>query len=332
MAKKRVTLVQVAKDAGVSPATVSHFLNGNFQKMGGETKEKISLSIKKLGYQVNPVAKSLITGRMHTIGLVLSDSIYDGDGYFEDLYFLHFAKVIKQQLKALGYKIILLDFEEIFMNIQMVDGIIVKATLETEKFMPRLMDLNVPVITVGRHNLSYGAHVLRVNDYQSGQIGVNHLLSRGYDKLVILTYPHGHVPGFDDRLNGASESLQQNGKLPTVITGDMTEAFGYDTVMKLAKGNQLPQALFCLNDISAIGALKACKDLNLSVPDGLAVLGVDDMPTVSELLSLSTIRHPINELAEAASKLMIKSIETDGQRLEPVEEVFPTTLMVRRTS
>lgn len=332
MAKKRVTLVQVAQDAGVSPATVSHFLNGNFQKMGTETKKKISLSIEKLGYQVNPVAKSLITGRMHTIGLVLSDSIYDGDGYFEDLYFLHFAKVIKQRLKALGYKIILLDFEEIFMNIQMVDGIIVKATMDTEKFMPKLMDLNVPVITVGRHNLPYGAHVLRVNDYQSGQIGVSHLLSRGYDKLVILTYPHGHVPGFDDRLNGASETLQQNGKLPTVITGDMTELFGYETVMSLIKNKQLPQALFCLNDISAIGALKACKDLNLSVPEELAILGVDDMPTVSELLSLSTIRHPINELAEAASKLMIESIETDGPRLEPVEEVFPTELMVRRTS
>jgi LacI family transcriptional regulator len=332
MSKKRVTLVQVAKDAGVSPATVSHFLNGNFQKMGAETKEKISLSIEKLGYQVNPVAKSLITGRMHTIGLVLSDSTYDGDGYFEDLYFLHFAKVIKQQLKTLGYKIILLDFEEIFMNIQMVDGIIVKATLDTEKFMPKLMDLRVPVITVGRHNVSYGAHVLRVNDYQSGQIGVNHLLSRGYDKLVILTYPHGHVPGFDDRLNGASETLQQNGKLPTIITGDMTEIFGYETVMNLTKNNQLPQALFCLNDISAIGALKACKDLNISVPDGLAILGVDDMPTVSELLSLSTIRHPINELAEAASKLMIESIESDSQRPAPVEQVFPTELMVRRTS
>lgn len=136
------------------------------------------------------------------------------------------------------------------MNVQMVDGIIVKATMDTEKFMAKLMDLNVPVITVGRHNLSYGAHVLRVNDY-----------------------------------------------------------------------HQLPQALFCLNDISAIGALKACKDLS-----------IDDMPTVSELLSLSTIRHPINELAEAASKLMIESIESDGQRLDPVEQVFPTELMVRRTS
>lgn len=332
MTNKRVTLVQVAKDAGVSPATVSHFLNGNYQKMGVETKEKIRLSIKKLGYQVNPVAKSLITGRMHTIGLVLSDSIYDGDGYFEDLYFLHFAKVIKQQLKVLGYKIILLDFEEIFMNVQMVDGIIVKATMETEKFMPKLMSLNVPVITVGRHNLPYGAHVLRVNDYQSGQIGVNHLLSRGYDNLIILTYPHGHVPGFDDRLNGASEALQQQGRLTTVLTGDMTEQFGYDTVVNLAQSNQLPQALFCLNDISAIGALKACKDLDLAVPKQLAVLGIDDMPTVSELLSLSTIRHPINELAEAASKLMIESIETDGQRLDPVEVVFPTELMVRRTS
>lgn len=330
MVKKRVTLVQVAKDAGCSPATVSHFLNGNFQKMGLQTKEKISLSITKLGYQVNPVAKSLITGKMHTIGLVLSDSTYDG--YFEDLYFLHFAQVIKQQLKMLGYKIMLLDFEEIFMNIQMVDGIIVKATIGTEKFMPKLMDLNVPVITIGRHNISYGAHVLRVNDYQSGQTGVNHLLSRGYYKLVILTYPHGHVPGFDDRLNGASDTLQQNGKLTTVITGDMTEKFGYDTLINLAQTNQLPQALFCLSDISAIGVLKACKDLGLSVPQDLAVLGVDDMPTVSELLSLSTIRHPINELAEAASKLMIQSIESDGQRIEPVEEVFSTELMVRRTS
>ncbi|MDY8026254.1 LacI family DNA-binding transcriptional regulator [Paenibacillus polymyxa] len=330
MAKKRVTLVQVAKDAGCSPATVSHFLNGNFQKMGLQTKEKISLSITKLGYQVNPIAKSLITGKMHTIGLVLSDSTYDG--YFEDLYFLHFAKVIKQQLKMLGYKIMLLDFEEIFMNVQMVDGIIVKATIGTEKFMPKLMDLNVPVITIGRHNLSYGAHVLRVNDYQSGQTGVNHLLARGYHNLVILTYPHGHVPGFDDRLNGASDTLQQNGKLMTVITGDMTENFGYDTVKNLAQTNQLPQALFCLSDTSAIGVLKACKDLDLSVPQDLAVLGVDDMPTVSELLSLSTIRHPINELAEAASKLMIESIESDEQHIAPVEEVFPTELMVRRTS
>lgn len=330
MAKQRVTLVQVAKDAGVSPATVSHFMNGNFHRMRPETREKISDSITKLGYQANPVAKSLITGKMYTIGLVLSNSTYDG--YFEDLYFLHFAKVLKQQLKTMGYKLILLDFDEIFMNIQMVDGIIVKATLETEKFMPRLMDLNVPVITIGRHNLSYGAHIVRVNDYQCGQTGVDHLMSRGYHKIIILTYPHGQVPGFDDRLNGASQAMQEKGNLTTVITGDMTESFGYDTVMQLHSNGQLPQALFCLNDISAIGVLKACKELNLSVPENLAVLGVDDMPTVSELLSLSTIRHPINELALNASELIIQSIETKGEPVQPVDRMFPIELMARHTS
>ncbi|WNS43623.1 LacI family DNA-binding transcriptional regulator [Paenibacillus sp. MMS20-IR301] len=330
MAKQRVTLVQVAKDAGVSPATVSHFMNGNFHRMGPETREKISNSITKLGYQVNPVAKSLITGKMYTIGLVLSNSTYDG--YFEDLYFLHFAKVLKQHLKAMGYKLILLDFDEIFMNIQMVDGIIVKATLETEKFMPRLMDLNVPVITIGRHNLSYGAHIVRVNDYQCGQVGVDHLMSRGYQKIIILTHPHGQVPGFDDRLNGASRSMQEKGNLTTVITGDMTESFGYDTVMQLHANGQLPQALFCLNDISAIGVLKACKDLGLSVPEELAVLGVDDMPTVSELLSLSTIRHPINELALNASELMIQSVEKKEDPGQPMDRMFPIELMVRHTS
>lgn len=330
MAKQRVTVVQVAKDAGVSPATVSHFMNGNFHRMRQETRDKISDSITKLGYQVNPVAKSLITGKMHTIGLVLSNSTYDG--YFEDLYFLHFAKVLKQQLKTMGYKLILLDFDEIFMNIQMVDGIIVKATSETEKFMPRLMELNVPVITIGRHNLSYGAHIVRVNDYQCGQTGVDHLMSQGYQKIIILTYPHGEVPGFDDRLNGASRSLQEKGNLTTVITGDMTEGFGYETVMQLVKNGQLPQALFCLNDITAIGVLKACKDLNLSIPEKLAVLGVDDMPTVSELLSLSTIRHPINDLAKNASELIIQSIETKGESAHPVDRMFPIELMARLTS
>ncbi|KWX88525.1 LacI family transcriptional regulator, partial [Paenibacillus riograndensis] len=287
MAKQRVTLVQVAKDAGVSPATVSHFMNGNFHRMRPETREKISDSITKLGYQANPVAKSLITGKMYTIGLVLSNSTYDG--YFEDLYFLHFAKVLKQQLKTMGYKLILLDFDEIFMNIQMVDGIIVKATLETEKFMPRLMDLNVPVITIGRHNLSYGAHIVRVNDYQCGQTGVDHLMSRGYHKIIILTYPHGQVPGFDDRLNGASQAMQEKGNLTTVITGDMTESFGYDTVMQLHSNGQLPQALYSMHDISAISILTACNELKLSVPEYVCGRIRGDMPTSTLITQLTTL-------------------------------------------
>ncbi|WP_339219249.1 hypothetical protein [Paenibacillus sp. FSL W7-1332] len=74
------------------------------------------------------------------------------------------------------------------------------------------MNLNVPVITIRRHNLSYSSRMLRVDDYLCGQTDVNHLLSRGYQNFVVLTYSHDQVPGFDDRLNGASKALLHSGK------------------------------------------------------------------------------------------------------------------------
>jgi len=326
--KKGVTLAQVAKDAGVSPTTVSFYLNDNFHKMSPETKEKIRLSIEKLGYKVNPLAKGLITGRVHTIGLVWSNNTQE---MFEDLYFMHFAKVIKQQLKRIGYKLMLFDADEILENIEFVDGVIVKATLDTERLMPKMSELNMPIITIGRHNLSYDAQVFRVDDLESGRCGVEHLLSQGYRDIVLLTYPHGYVPGFDDRLNGASQVLKERGFFTKVLNGEMTERFGYQTVVDLARNGQLPQALFCLNDITAIGALRACKELGISVPTKLAILGVDDMPTVAELLGLSTIRHPIDQLAEAACERMVARIdteETDGAG----ERIFPVELVRRETS
>ncbi len=326
--KKGVTLAHVAKDAGVSPTTVSHYLNDNFHKMSSETKEKIRLSIEKFGYKVNPLAKSLITGKVHTIGLVWSNSTQE---MFEDLYFMHFAKVIKQQSKKIGYKLMLLDADEILENIEFVDGVIVKATLDTERLMPKISELNLPIITIGRHNLRYKANVLRVDDLESGRCGVEYLLSKGYRDIVMLTYPHGYVPGFDDRLNGASQVLKERGHFTKVLNGEMTEMFGYQTVVDMARNDQLPQVLFCLNDITAVGALRACKEMDIAVPAKLAILGVDDMPTVAELLGLSTIRHPIDRLAEAACELMVERIDSEADD-GTGERIFPVELIQRETS
>lgn len=330
MSPKKVTLAEIAKDAGVSPTTVSHYVNGNYKKMASETREKINRSIVKMGYHVNPIAKSLITGRKNTIGLIWTNGTQDM--YFEDLYFMHFARILKQELREIGFKLMLLDLTEDLNDMQLVDAIVVKATIDTEKYMPKLCDLNIPVITIGRHNLSYNAYVVRVDDFRSGQEGVEYLISKNYENIIILTYPHGQVPGFDDRLNGASENLRKNGKFTTVIQGNMREGFGYQTVLELADNNQLPQALFCLNDVTAIGALKACKELNISVPSELAILGVDDMPTVSELLDLSTIRHPIEQLAKSAGKHLLEMLETDEKVYGKQEDVLPVQLIERRTS
>lgn len=328
MGKQGVTVSDIAKAAGVSPSTVSLFLNGNFSRMREDTRIRIEKAVEQTHYTVNPIAKSLITGKMDTIGLLWSNE--NENIYFEDLYFMQFAKVVKQKLKELGYRVLLLDPDELFGNIKMVDGVIVKATAETESMISRLCKEKVPTVTLGRNNVNYGAHIVRVDDKQAGRCGIEYLISKGYESILILTHESGVIPGFDDRLNGASEELRKNGRMTTVLNGNMTEEFGYDVVKKLFATQQLPQALFCFNDVTAIGALKACRELNISIPGQLALLGTDDTPTVSELLDLSTIKHPIEELGNTASELVVQAI--NDPNMQKLEKVFPIQLVHRKSS
>jgi DNA-binding LacI/PurR family transcriptional regulator len=92
----------------------------------------------------------------------------------------------------------------------------------------------------------------------------------------------------------------------------------------------LPQALFCLNDIAAIGALKACRDLGIDVPGDLAVLGTDDTPSVSYCLGLSTIRHPIGDLARAVCDTVLRGIDEPEASL--ADTALATILMLRSTT
>lgn len=110
----------------------------------------------------------------------------------------------------------------------------------------------------------------------------------------------------------------------------MSESFGEKVVARQHQSGTLPDALFCLNDITAIGALKAARDLNLAVPKRLSILGVDDTPSVSYCLGLSTIRHPIGDLAKAAAAAVLHGIE------HPLENspgsVLETQIVVRSTT
>lgn len=320
-----MTLTQIAKEVGVSPSIISHYMNGNFSKMSDKTKQKVEAKVKELGYQVNPVAKGLITGKMNTIALLWS--FVNEDLYLEDLYYTHFAKVLKKKLKKQGYKLMLIDEDEFISTLPMIDGIILKATNKSERYMENICNKGINVVTIGRHNLAENAHVVRANDIFSGRQGIDFLLSRGYDDIMLLTYPKKEVAGFDDRLNGASQRLWEEGIPAKVINGNMTEEFGIETVKRLSTMNKLPKAFFCFNDLTAIGIIKGCKEMGLKIPEDIAVLGVDDTPVISELLGLSTLRHPIDELASIAASLVIEKNKDNHYR----DVVLDTILMERET-
>lgn len=131
-------------------------------------------------------------------------------------------------------------------------------------------------------------------------------------------------------MEGAISAAEKLGVSLTIEYGEMSQSFGEEVVARRHRDGSLPHALFCLNDITAVGALKAARDLGLAVPEQLSILGVDDTPSVSYCLGLSTIRHPIGDLAKAAATAVLWGIEHPSQ--EGQGAVLDTKIMVRSTT
>lgn len=326
---RSVTLADVAERAGVSRSTVSLYINGKLHRMNKKTQERIGAAITAVGYTTDPIARSLSTGKTMAIGLAWDASNYDY--YFEDIYFMYFAKMVAQNLKTHGYSLILIDPNDIKSKYKIMDGLIIKATASTWKYVAEAVDLakGFPIVSLGKFFQENRTPSISVNDIEAGRNGVEYL-ARTCRHIHVLSFPNGRIIGFDERLSGARQAADALGVRLTVELGEMNEAFGEKALKRLAKKNALPDGLFCLNDITAVGALKACRDVAIEVPTQLSVMGVDDTPSVSYCLGLSTVRHPIGDLASAACTSVINAVRNPGLAIENV--VLPTVIIPRNTT
>ncbi|WP_261338357.1 LacI family DNA-binding transcriptional regulator [Rhizobium leguminosarum] len=326
---KLPTLADVADHAGVSRSTVSLYLNGKLHRMGKSTQEKIARAIEAVGYTLDPIARSLSTGKTFTIGLAWDASNYEY--YFEDIYFMFFAKKVAQYLSARNYSLMLVDPGDMKNKYKMTDGMIVKATEPIWGYVSEIGAIheNYPIVSLGKFRQESEIASVSVDDVEAGR-GAIAFLSRAHRHIHVLSFPRGRIIGFDERVEGAIAGAQALGVQLTVDYGEMSEAYGNAVVSRLHQADALPDALFCLNDITAIGALKAAKDLGVAVPGKLSIMGVDDTPSVSYCLGLSTIRHPIGDLADAVCELIFDGIAHPEIRLTPRR--MRTTLVERATT
>lgn len=167
-----------------------------------------------------------------------------------------------------------------------------------------------------------------VDDVGSGRAGIEYLAIK-HREIYLLSFLPDRIVGFDERVEGAVRAAEKLGVSLTIEYGEMSQSFGEEVVQPRYRDGLLPHALFCLNDIAAVGALKAARDLGL-VPEQLSILGVDDTPSVSYCLGLSTIRHPIGDLAEAAVSAVLWGISHPFQ--EGQGAVLDTKIMVRSSA
>jgi LacI family transcriptional regulator len=338
---KKVTIREVAEVAGVSAMTVSRVLNDR-PDVSDETRQRVQQIIDDLGYRPSAVARSLIQGESHTLGIVGFGLEYFGPSST--------LVGIERQAAALGYSLLvsLMHSLETRREVQQgildnllsrqVDGII-WAVPEHENnrdwLCAQVHDLATPVVFL---NMAPRAEttMVAVDNYAGAQLATGHLLAGGYSRVGLITGPLTWWEA-QQRQQGWRDTLEEAG-LPwqgLAVEGDWSAASGEAGMHALLDRAPDLRAVFASNDQMALGALQAARQAGRRVPADLAVVGFDDIPEAAYFCPpLTTIRQDLLKLGTHAVQLLQKVLEAqkNGDGLRPEVVWVEPELIVRDSS
>lgn len=331
----QIKIGDVARAAGVSNSTVSRVLKGQKKHMRPETRERVLRAIEELGYRPNQVARGLVTGQTHTIGVVIPD--------VSNPFFGPAIKGCEDILFENGYSIFLcntnenVDREKYYLDLlvsRSVDALAVWGSRVLSDELEALVGDNIPLVTVElSHEPSSPNHIcINIDNEDGAKAATQHLIEQGYRRIAHLSGPVGRITG-QRRLSGYQKALEENGLEfdPVLVEKEKPSIRGgYQAMLNLFK-SQSPDAVFCYNDLMAVGAIIAAQQLDLNVPNDLAVVGFDDI-TLASLITppLTTIQIPQYELGKLTGELLLKYLQ-DGE-LHERSIWLPVELQVRASS
>lgn len=329
-ASRNITARQVADHAGVSISAVSRaFTEG--ASVAPATRRKIMKVAGALGYQPNVMARSLMTGRTELIGLVSNN--------FDNPAFMEIFDLFTRRLQDHGLRPLLANLsgnsdpqQAIAMLRQYsVDCAIVASSTVSPAFIKGCISANIPLVhAFGKQSAKHPKHVVSTDNVQGGKLAAKILLDHGYHRLAFLGGPRT-ASSTTDRLRGFRAGLRESGLTP--ITEVFAETYshqsGRDTMLELLNDKEV-EAVFCGDDILAIGTLDACKERGIVVPDDIGVLGFNDIEMASwAAYELSTIRQPIADIIVAAVERSIELVA--DHNLAPETKYFTCEAVLRGT-
>jgi DNA-binding LacI/PurR family transcriptional regulator len=329
---KRITIKEIAHEAGVSTQTVSRVLNNRFD-VAPKTRQRVQAIIDRYDYRPSQLARSLIRGHTNTIGLVTSELHHFGPSQT--------LIGIAEQAHRLGYTLylsLLQDADEttldtIVQNMlaQHVDGIIWAVVEKNSDLDRRLMARleNLPTPVVANRYPCPGLSVVYCDSAIGAALATQHLLAQGYRTIGHISGPLDEQSG-QQRLAGWRQSLQAAGLTPAeslVVSGDWTAASGAAGLTCLLQQRPDLDAIFVANDQMALGVLNAAQALQRQVPQDLGVVGFDDSPESAYFTPpLSTIRHG-QDLIENG-RLLVRELDRAIQARSQNKLYDPQTIMV----
>lgn len=330
-----MTLEDIAKISGVSRSTVSRVINGD-PNVSSPTRDRVLTVIQKYNFQPNLAARGLAAGRTQVLGLVIPQGV---GAIFTDPFFPLLIQGVSSTCNAHDYSVMLWLAEPEYerrtlrqiLYSGLIDGVIVSSMLLDDPILESLSESEMPFVTIGRHPTNNRVNYVDVDNRNGAHEAVSYLLRTGRRRVAIITGPQNMIAG-RDRLEGYQDALRERNILrdpKLIVESDFSETGGFYAAQRLIA--QKPDAIFAASDNLAIGALRALQDAGIKVPNEVAMIGFDDIPTAARTNPpLTTIRQPIPQVGSTAAETLIDIIERPTD--QPRRIVLPAELIIRSTT
>ncbi len=323
----------VAKRAGVAPITVSRVIN-NSGYASDATRKRVEDAVAELGYVPNTLARGLRSKRTNTLALVMTD--------ITNPFFTMIARGVEDAASAAGFTVIFCNTdeseteEEKYTQIlaqKQVDGVLLIPACSNPASVEFLQAKAIPVVLIDRSVAGVQADQVRCDSENGAYELTKLLIELGHEHISIIIGPQG-VSTSDDRVAGYRQALSEASLEDNehAYYGSFTQASGYELATQALTQNPKPTALFGANNFIAIGIMKALRDAGVQVPEDIAVVGFDDLPTALVVDPFLTVAaQPAYEMGKKATELLLTRLSSESPD-ESQEIILPTKIIERQSS
>ena len=332
MNRSHLTIREVARQAGVSHQTVSRVINGD-PLVTPETRARVEAAIAELGYQPNAIARSLAAGRSHTLACLAPN--------LTDYTFARIIEGAEAECRQHGFFLISSSAPDEATFAALFNELVPSRRIEGLMLINPYIDQrtqhlagNFPTVFIGGHpRAGHDIDAITLDDCGAARAAIHHLAQLGHKRIGMITGPlvedctQDRISGY----RGALKDAKLKADPALIVEGDWSASSAHKATLDLMKIKQPPTALFAQNDRMALGALRAARDLGLSVPGQLSVIGLDDMPLASYFdPPLTTMRQDMFAIGRTAAQLLVRAVEQPQAKHQQLRQ--PAELIIRQST
>jgi len=321
-----VSIKDIAKAAGVSHSTVSRALSDS-PLIKAETKARIQRLAREMGYSPDARARSLVMGQTRTVGVVVTT--------IADPFAAEIVQAIEHTAHDHAYTVILCSSNaeperEIaavkMLRSKRVDGVIVTSSRVGALYQEHLERLGVPIVLINNHSEDSGRYTysVSVDNRHGGHLATTHLIQLGHRRIAYISRPSDYRSNLE-RFTGYRQALDAAGilfDLDLVVPGTGRADGGERALLALMGSDEPPTAVFCYNDMTAIGLLRAAREAGLDVPQDLSVVGFDDILLASYVCpALTTVAQPKAEMGRRALQMALALMTSQDPAMEGISNI-----------